>query len=189
METGLRLQTFHRDEFILRRHLKRFCVNIKVRNYVLRRKIFKWESTLDVQTHYIKRKTLQYTNFYGFHPSGANKEFVKGETLHLFRMNSSRCTFNKKRIEFQNTRKEWRIPRWQFWEVYGGYDARCHWLKERAITEYKRQSWAEAATPSVKLYDVQPFPELLFGFFSLTESEISEHASRQVATEEPYKGL
>ena len=94
------------------------CINIKVRNFVPRRKIFNWESTLDVQTHYKDRKTFQCTNFYTFHPSGANKEFVKGEVLHLLGTNSSRSTFNKKRTEFQNTHKEWRLPRWQFWEVY-----------------------------------------------------------------------
>ena len=43
--------------------------------------------------------------------------------------------------------------------------------------------------PSAKLYYVWPFPGLLSGFFSLIESEISEQASRQVATEEPNKGF
>ena len=99
---------------------------LKFRNFVPRRKIFNWESTLDVQTHYKDRKTFQCTSFYTFHPSGANKEFVKGEVLHLLGTNSSRSTFNKKRTEFQNTHKEWRIPRWQFWEVYlGSYF--CRW--------------------------------------------------------------
>ena len=156
-----RLQTFLRDKFILRRHLTSFrknpnrsfaenlfpydssythtdgCINIKVRNFVPRRKIFNWESTLDVQTHYKDRKTFQCTNFYTFHPSGANKEFVKGEVLHLLGTNSSRSTFNKKRTEFQNTHKEWRIPRWQFWEVYlGSYF--CRW--ERLDWEHKEEN-------------------------------------------------
>ena len=73
------------------------CISIKVRNFVPRRKIFNLESTLDVQTHYKERKIFQYTDFYAFQPSGANKEFVKGEALHLLRTNSSRSTLNKKR--------------------------------------------------------------------------------------------
>ena len=40
---------------------------------------------------------------------------------------------------------------------------------------------------SAKLYYVRPFPELLSCFFSLIESEISEQASRQVASEEQKK--
>ena len=40
-----------------------------------------------------------------------------------------------------------------------------------------------------KLYYVRPFPGLLFSFFPIIESEISEQGSRQVATEEPNKGL
>ena len=37
--------------------------------------------------------------------------------------------------------------------------------------------------------NVRPFAGLLFSFFSIIESEISEQASRQVATEEPNKGF
>ena len=29
-----------------------------------------------------------------------------------------------------------------------GYNARCHWLIERALSEYKAKSWAKAVTPS-----------------------------------------
>ena len=36
---------------------------------------------------------------------------------------------------------------------------------------------------------VRPFPGLFCSFFSLIESEISKQASRQVATEQPNKGL
>ena len=49
-----------------------------------------------------------------------NKEFVKGEVLYLLGTNSSRFTFNKKRTEFQNMHKEWRIPRWQFGKYISG---------------------------------------------------------------------
>ena len=66
---------------------------------------------------------------------------------------------------------------------------RCHWLKEPALWEYGAKSWAKAVTPSAKLYYVRPFPGLLSSFFSIIESEISEQASRQVATEEPNEGL
>ena len=46
-----------------------------------------------------------------------------------------------------------------------------------------------AATSSAKLCYVRPFPGFLSRFFSLIESGISEQASRQIATEEPNKGL
>ena len=36
---------------------------------------------------------------------------------------------------------------------------------------------------------VQPFSGLLFSFFSLTESEILEQGSREIAREEPNNGL
>ena len=39
-----------------------------------------------------------------------------------------------------------------------GYNARSHWLKERAISEYR--SWAKAITPIAKLYYVPRFPGL-----------------------------
>ena len=45
------------------------------------------------------------------------------------------------------------------------YNARCHWLKERTLSEYKAYSLAKAVTPSAKLYYVWPFPGLLFSFF------------------------
>ena len=70
-----------------------------------------------------------------------------------------------------------------------GYNVRCRWLKERALWEYRVYSWAKAVTPSAKLYYGRPFPRLLFSFFPIIESEISEQASRQVATEESNKGL
>ena len=40
------------------------CINI--RNFVPKRKIFNWQSTLDMQTHYKERETFQYTNFKRF---------------------------------------------------------------------------------------------------------------------------
>ena len=43
--------------------------------------------------------------------------------------------------------------------------------------------------PSAKLYYVRPFPRFLSSFFSLIEGEITEQASREVATEKPNKGL
>ena len=49
------------------------------------------------------------------------------------------------------------------------------------------ESWAKAVTPSTKLCYVPPFPGLLSSFFSLIDSEFSEQANRQVATEEPKK--
>ena len=51
------------------------------------------------------------------------------------------------------------------------------------------ESWAKAVTPSTKLCYVPPFPGLLSSFFSLTDSEFSEQASRQVVTEEPKNTL
>ena len=44
---------------------------------------------------------------------------------------------------------------------------------------------AKAVTPSAKLNHVRPFPGLFSSFFLLTESESSEQASREIATEEP----
>ena len=38
------------------------------------------------------------------------------------------------------------------------------------------------------MFYVRPFPGLFSNFFPLIESEISEQASRQIATEEPNKG-
>ena len=55
-----------------------------------------------------------------------------------------------------------------------GRNARCHWLKKRALSEYKAKSWGKAVTPPAKLYYVRPFPGLLCSFFSLIEIEISE---------------
>ena len=66
----------------------------------------------------------------------------------------------------------------------------CHWLKERALCSKLPWNWAEAVTPSAKLYCVRPFPGLsLVFFFSVIESDISEEASQQIVTEEPNKVL
>ena len=66
---------------------------------------------------------------------------------------------------------------------------RFHWLIKRAESEYKSRSWAKAVTPSANFYYVRPFSGLLYRFFSSIKSEISEPASRQVASDEPKKGL
>ena len=52
---------------------------------------------------------------------------------------------------------------WNLFKIKLGYNARCHWLKERALLEYKTWSWA--FTLSAKLYYVRPFPRLLSSFF------------------------
>ena len=70
-----------------------------------------------------------------------------------------------------------------------GYDACWNWLKERALGEYRAWSLAEAVTPSAKIVLCPTFPGLLSSLFSIIESEISEQARRQVATEEPNRGL
>ena len=62
-------------------------------------------------------------------------------------------------------------------------------MKECALWECRAQSWAKVVMPSAKLYYVPPFPGFLSSFFSLIEGEISEQASREVATEKPNKGL
>ena len=41
--------------------------------------------------------------------------------------------------------------------------------------------------PNYTMFDL--FRDFFFSFFPIVESEISEQASRQVATEEPNKGL
>ena len=37
-----------------------------------------------------------------------------------------------------------------------GYNARCHWQKERALSEYKTRSWAKATTPISSMPDHFP---------------------------------
>ena len=66
-----------------------------------------------------------------------------------------------------------------------GCDARCPWLKEHALSDFKAYSWGKTVTPSTKLYYVQPFPGPLSNFYSLIEVEILDQASLKVATEEP----
>lgn len=64
-----------------------------------------------------------------------------------------------------------------------GYNARCHWLKECALSEYITWSYkAKAVTISANLNYVQPFPGLLSSFLSSIESKISEQGSQRVAT-------
>ena len=46
-----------------------------------------------------------------------------------------------------------------------GYNACWNWLKERALEEYRAWSWAEAVTPSAKLYYVRPFRDFSLAFF------------------------
>jgi len=48
---------------------------------------FKKDSSLDVQTHYKQTWTVQYTNFYLWHPPGVKKGFIRGEALRFLRSN------------------------------------------------------------------------------------------------------
>ena len=54
-----------------------------------------------------------------------------------------------------------------------------------ALSEYKHEAQPKLSRylPNCTMCD--HFPDISQGFFSSTESEISEQASRQVATEEP----
>ena len=67
-----------------------------------------------------------------------------------------------------------------------GYNAHYHWLKERVLSDYKNRRWAKAVTPIFTMSD--HFANLSINFFSLIESEISEQASREITTEELYRG-
>ena len=69
---------------------------------------FNRESTLNVQTHYKRTETIQYTNFYSWHPPGVKKGFIKGEALLLLRTNSSVVTFNNNMQSFKTSLKNWR---------------------------------------------------------------------------------
>ena len=66
---------------------------------------FKRESTLDVQTHYKRTETFQYTDFYSCHLPGVKKGFIKGEALRLLRTNSSVVTFNNNMQNFKTRLK------------------------------------------------------------------------------------
>ena len=61
---------------------------------------------------------------------------------------------------------------WRLFEfmIKFGYNARCHWLKERVPSEYKTRS--RAVTPFANLYCVRPFP-------------VNWKTDRPIATEEP----
>ena len=71
---------------------------------------FKRESTLDVQTHYKRTETFQYTDFYSCHPPGVKKGFIKGEALRLLRTNSSVVTFNNNMQNFKTRLKNRGYP-------------------------------------------------------------------------------
>ena len=71
---------------------------------------FNRESTLDVQTHYKRTETFQYTNFYSCHPPGVTKGFIKGEALRLLRTNSSIVTFNNNMQSFKTRLKNRGYP-------------------------------------------------------------------------------
>ena len=86
------------------------------------------------------------------------------------------------------------VPRtyflWNLFKIKLGYNARCHWLKERALLEYKTWSWA--FTPSAKLYYVRPFPRLLSGFFIVSwkgNFVTSETASSNRRTEQRFVNI
>ena len=72
---------------------------------------FNRESTLDVQTHYKRTETFQYTNFYSCHdPPGVKKGFIKGEALCLLRTNLSVLTFNNNMQSFRTRLKNRGYP-------------------------------------------------------------------------------
>ena len=71
---------------------------------------FNRESTLDVQTHYKRTETFQYTNFYSCHPPGVKKGFIKGEASRFLRTNSSVVMFNNNMQSFKTRLKNRGYP-------------------------------------------------------------------------------
>ena len=65
-----------------------------------------------------------------------------------------------------------------------GYDVRFHWLIQRAESEYKH-----GAELICQLLLCPTIFRTSLSLFSSIKSEISEQASRQVASDEPKKGL
>ena len=59
---------------------------------------------------------------------------------------------------------KWKITPIIYIIIKFGYNTYCHWLKERALWDYRAWNWAKAVTPSAKLYYVRPFPGLLSSF-------------------------
>lgn len=60
------------------------------------------------------------------------------------------------------------LNRSQSWWVFinnNNNNARCHLLKEYALSEYKAQSWAKAVMPFVKLYYIWPILNSTLAFF------------------------
>ena len=71
-----------------------------------------------------------------------------------------------------------------------GCNARCHWFKKRALSEYKAKSWAKAVTPPAKLCYVRLFPGLLSSFFFVNWNvRISEPASSNRRTKQRFASM
>ena len=61
----------------------------------------KKESILDIKTHYKPTETFQYTHFNSCHSPAVKNGFIKGETMRLLRMNSSKTTFEESLVKFK----------------------------------------------------------------------------------------
>ena len=61
----------------------------------------KKESILDIKTHYKPTETFQYTHLNSCQPPGVKNGFIKGETMRLLRMNSSKTTFEENLVKFK----------------------------------------------------------------------------------------
>ena len=62
---------------------------------------FRYESVLDIRTHYKPTETCQYTQSFSCHPPGVKKGFIKGEALRLLRTNFLKQHLRKKMKHFQ----------------------------------------------------------------------------------------
>ena len=74
-----------------------------------------------------------------------------------------------------------------FVTIKSGYNTYCHWLKERALWEYRAEVKLSRHRPNFAMSD--PFRDFSLTLFSLIESKISEQASQHVPTEEPNNGF
>ena len=74
-----------------------------------------------------------------------------------------------------------------FVTIKSGYNTCCHWLKERALWEYRAEVKLSRHRPNFAMSD--PFRDFSLTLFSLIESKISEQASQHVPTEEPKNGF
>ena len=62
---------------------------------------FKYQTILDVKTHFKPTETFQYTHFTSCHPPSVKNGFVKGEALRILRTNSSKETFGDNISKFK----------------------------------------------------------------------------------------